>query len=223
MNDFDKLIDRLGYQFNDPDLLSRALTHRSASNLHNERMEFLGDAVLSFVISGELYRRFPKAREGEMSRLRAHLVKGERLSALAKQLELGTYLQLGSGELKSGGHRRGSILADAFEAIVGAIYLDGGIGPAQKFILDTYESLLAESDPGKAAKDPKTRLQEWLQGQGLPLPVYELIATEGQAHRQTFEVACSIETLDTPVRGRGTSRRKAEQAAAEQALGLLQQ
>lgn len=223
MSEFADLCARLGYQFKDPELLSRALTHRSASSIHNERMEFLGDAVLNFVISADLYRRFPKAREGEMSRLRASLVKGERLTELAQQLDLGTQLYLGSGELKSGGHRRGSILADAFEALIGGIYLDGGIEPAQAFILKTYADLLAASDPSKAFKDPKTHLQEWLQAQGLPLPSYELFSTEGEAHRQRFEVLCSIESLQEPVKGRGSSRRKAEQAAAQRALELLQQ
>jgi ribonuclease-3 len=184
-------------------------------------MEFLGDAVLNFVISGELYDLFPQASEGELSRLRAHLVKGESLSKIASELALGDYLRLGSGELKSGGFRRKSILADALESIIGAIYLDSGFSAAQEFIKRVFADRIADVGDVKELKDPKTRLQEYMQAKALALPIYEVVKTTGQTHNQTFEVSCSVSILDKPVYGSGTSRRNAEQAAAEQALELI--
>lgn len=222
MNDLELLSRRIGYDFKDYSCLDNALTHRSVGRDHYERMEFLGDAVLSFVISSELYHLYPDATEGELSRLRAHLVKGDTLSKLAIELNIGDFLRLGSGELKSGGFRRKSILADVFESIIGAIYLDGGLEPARKFILQVFDRKISSIDPSQELKDPKTRLQELLQARGIALPEYEVIATTGQAHKQTFEVACKVVLLDSPVHGSGSSRRKAEQAAAKQALQKLE-
>jgi ribonuclease-3 len=221
MSDLALLANRLGYSFNNPSYLETALTHRSANKNHYERMEFLGDAVLSFVISSELYARFPQASEGELSRLRAHLVRGESLSKIASELALGDFLRLGSGELKSGGFRRKSILADVLESIIGAIYLDAGFTAAQHFITRVFADRIASVGEVKELKDPKTRLQEYMQAKSLALPVYEVIKTTGQTHNQTFEVSCSVSILDKPVLGSGSSRRKAEQAAAEQALELI--
>ena len=221
MSDYHQLGARLGYTFHNPAFLETALTHRSADKNHYERMEFLGDAVLNFVISSELYQLFPQASEGELSRLRAHLVKGESLSKIAGELALGEFLRLGSGELKSGGFRRKSILADALEAIIGAIYLDAGFDAARQFITRTFSDDMARVGEVKQLKDPKTRLQEYMQARALALPVYEVVKTTGQTHNQTFEVTCTVNLLDKPVCGRGSSRRQAEQAAAEQALELL--
>lgn len=223
MRQLERLRRALGYEFSDPDLLDVALRHRSAGAMHNERLEFLGDSVLNFVIASALYRRFPAATEGMLSRMRASLVKGDTLAEIARELELGEYLHLGSGELKSGGFRRGSILADAFEALIGAVYEDGGIGAAQDLVLRFFESRLDESRPAMALKDPKTRLQEFLQARGRPLPEYRVAEVQGQAHNQTFTVECLVEGLDGPSLGTGSSRRKAEQRAAEQALERLQQ
>lgn len=223
MNDLERLSNRIDYQFNDLGYLESALTHRSAGKNHYERMEFLGDSILSFVISVELYVSYPSATEGELSRLRAHLVKGETLSELAADLQVGDFLRLGSGELKSGGFRRKSILADALESLIGAIYLDGGLEPAQAFVLRLLRDKLDAIDLSDELKDPKTRLQELLQSKGLTLPEYEIIATTGQAHNQTFEVACRVSLLNVPVHGTGSSRRKAEQAAACKALVELEE
>lgn len=221
MNETKRLEARIGYRFHDTALLESALTHRSASKDHYERMEFLGDAVLNLVISDELYRRFPHATEGELSRLRAHLVKGESLSNIASELALGEYLRLGSGELKSGGFRRKSILADVLESIIGAIYLDAGFAETQRFILRVFTDRVDSVGEVKELKDPKTRLQEYLQAQSLALPIYEVVKTSGQAHNQTFEVSCQVSLLANPVHANGSSRRKAEQAAAEHVLELL--
>lgn len=221
MTDLTALCQRLGYTFKNSAYLESALTHRSAGKNHYERMEFLGDAVLNLVISDELYKLFPQASEGELSRLRAHLVKGESLSKIATELALGDYLRLGSGELKSGGYRRKSILADALESIIGAIYLDAGFIAAQNFIIHIFNNRIADVGGVKELKDPKTRLQEYLQSKALALPAYEVVKTTGQAHNQTFEVSCSVSLLDNPVHGIGSSRRKAEQAAAEQVLELI--
>jgi len=221
MNDLKALSQRLGYLFNNPAYLESALTHRSASKNHYERMEFLGDAVLNLVISDELYRIYSDATEGELSRLRAHLVKGESLSKIASDLSLGDFLRLGSGELKSGGYRRKSILADVLESIIGAIYLDAGFIAAREFILRVFAEKIANVGGIKELKDPKTRLQEYLQAKALDLPSYEVVKTTGQAHNQTFEVSCSVSLLEKPVHGVGSSRRKAEQAAAEQVLELI--
>ncbi|MFA5530500.1 MAG: ribonuclease III [Thiohalomonadaceae bacterium] len=217
----DRLSRALGYHFSTPDLLRSALTHRSFGSKHNERLEFLGDAVLSFIVSSELYARFPALDEGRLSRLRASLVKGDTLAELARSLELGDYLQLGSGELKSGGFRRASILADAMEAVIGAVYLDGGIDAAHHLVLALYGDNLDNVSPGANLKDPKTRLQEHLQSRRLPLPHYEVVSVTGEAHDQTFVVHCFVHSLPEPTEGTGASRRRAEQAAAEAALNLL--
>lgn len=216
-----RLLERFDYRFRDPALLETALTHRSAGARNNERMEFLGDAVLGYLISAELYERFPKATEGQLSRLRASLVRGETLADIASQLELGEQLILGPGEMKSGGFRRRSILADAFEALIGAIYLDSDMDTVRKVVLPLFASRLEECDPSRVIKDPKTRLQEYLQARGAPLPEYTVQAITGKAHNQTFAVACHIEGLAEQPVGTGSSRRAAEQAAAEQALELL--
>ena len=222
MEDLSILLKRLAYQFKDPVLLNMALTHRSANKNHYERMEFLGDAILNTTITDDLYHRFPTASEGDLSRLRASLVKGDTLSELAKILELGEYLRLGSGELKSGGFRRNSILADVFESIIGAIYLDGGNESSKKFILEQFSERLTAADITKNLKDPKTRLQELLQSKGCDLPNYEIKNTHGQAHNQTFDVSCQVSLIPTETQGTGNSRRKAEQAAAEQMLVMLE-
>ncbi|MCG6935055.1 MAG: ribonuclease III [Proteobacteria bacterium] len=216
-----RLSKRFGYRFSNPALLETALTHRSAGSVNNERMEFLGDAILGYLISAELFHRFPTATEGELSRLRASLVKGETLANIAGQLELGEYLILGPGEMKSGGFRRRSILADAFEAVIGAVYLDSDISTVRDVILPLFTSRLEECDPDRVNKDPKTRLQEYLQARGAALPEYEVLAITGKSHNQTFEVACQIDGLAEQPVGTGSSRRIAEQAAAEQALELL--
>lgn len=221
MQQLDKLCRKLGYTFNEPELLERALTHRSYGARNNERMEFLGDSILGYLVSTRLYSQFPEASEGELSRLRASLVKGETLASIATELELGDYLNLGSGELKSGGHRRRSILADAFEAIIGAVYLDNGIDSTSELVERFFNERIASLDPRTLKKDPKTRLQEFLQARGNELPEYEVIATEGKAHQQRFRVECRVSGLGEPVTGEGTSRRKAEQAAAEKILQSL--
>lgn len=218
-----RLCNRLDYEFASAELLETALTHRSAGSRNNERLEFLGDSILSFVISAELYRRFPKADEGSLSRLRASLVKGETLAKLARKLEMGDYLNLGSGELKSGGFRRDSILADALEAVFGAVYLDSDIRRAGELILRLYGELLDTATVSVSdLKDPKTRLQELLQAQHQPLPNYSVVSMEGEAHAQTFVVRCDVDGLTNPAMGSGPSRRRAEQAAADQALKLLE-
>jgi len=216
-----RLETKLGYQFNDAELLTLALTHRSANGKHNERLEFLGDSILSFVIADDLYHRFPKINEGDMSRMRATLVRGHTLAELGREFELGDYLKLGPGELKSGGFRRDSILADAVEAIIGAIYLDSGTEVVRGIILSWYNERLEAIKPGVSQKDPKTRLQEFLQGRRKPLPVYTVTNIKGEAHNQEFTVACDVAGIGMPVIGKGTSRRKAEQAAAETALEQL--
>lgn len=223
MNDsHNRLCKRLSYRFRDPSLLETAMTHRSARGLNNERLEFLGDAILGLVIARALYEKFPQASEGELSRLRASLVKRDTLAKLAQELELGECLFLGSGELKSGGYRRSSILADAMEAVIGAVERDGGLEAARDLILHLYRQRLEDVDLGRAAKDPKTRLQEYLQGRAMALPVYEVVEVTGEVHAQTFTVACQVSDLNLTTRARGGSRRKAEQAAAEKALEKLE-
>lgn len=217
------LTQRIGYTFKNTAYLQTALTHRSAQSDNNERMEFLGDAILTYLISFELYQRFPTAKEGELSRLRASLVKGETLAKIAHEIALGEFLLMGSGELKSGGYRRGSTLADAFEAVIGAVYLDGGLEAASRLVQRFFNERLDKCHPSKAHKDPKTRLQEHLQAQSRPLPEYEVTETHGKAHKQTFKVECRVEGLQQVVYGEGSSRRKAEQMAAEAALELLEQ
>ncbi len=211
-----QLVHRLGYQFNQPVLLEQALTHRSYKGQHNERLEFLGDAVLSLVIAEALFQAFPKTREGDLTRMRAALVKGITLAEIAQELDLSDYLRLGPGELKSGGYRRESILADALEAILGAIYLDSGMDACKERILHWFASRLKHITPGEQ-KDSKTRLQEYLQGLRKPLPQYDVIATEGEAHQQLFTVRCTVPGM-TPFVATGSSRRKAEQDAANMAL-----
>ncbi len=197
-----KLTSKLGYTFKETELLNLALTHRSANGKHNERLEFLGDSILSFVIADELYRRFPKVNEGDMSRMRATLVRGNTLAELGREFDLGDYLKLGPGELKSGGFRRDSILADAVEAIIGAIYLDSDLETARSIVLEWYHGRLEEIKPGASQKDPKTRLQEFLQGRRKPLPVYTVTNIKGEAHNQEFTVACEVAGMDTPVIGK---------------------
>ncbi|WP_299002614.1 ribonuclease III [uncultured Shewanella sp.] len=215
-----RLCRTLGYEFIDVTLLEQALTHRSAASKHNERLEFLGDSVLSIVISDALYHQFPKAKEGDLSRMRATLVCGKMLAEIALEFKLGDYLKLGPGELKSGGFRRESILADAVEAIIGAVYLDKGIEPCRKLVLTWYQSRLKTIKPVDQ-KDPKTLLQEHLQGFKKPLPVYTVVKTVGEAHNQTFTVECMVKDLSEPIVGVASSRRKAEQIAAAQVLELI--
>lgn len=208
----------IGYTFLDARLLDLALTHRSAAGAHNERLEFLGDAVLGMVAAEVLYARYPAADEGTLSRLRARLVRRETLEEVARGIDLGRYLQLGSGETRSGGHQRGSILANALEAVIGAVFLDGGMTPARELILRLLSGHLANLAIDEDLRDPKTRLQEFLQAQGQALPVYSVEQVSGSAHDQLFEVICRLDALGLSVRGRGPSRRIAEQQAAEQAL-----
>ena len=222
MSDYSVLCKRLAYKFKDLDLLVTALTHRSANKQHYERMEFLGDAILNLIITDDLYHRFSDASEGKLSRLRASMVKGETLAQIAKFIELGDFLHLGSGELKSGGFRRDSILADVFESIIGAIYLDGGYEQTRQFVLTMFKERLESIDITVDLKDPKTRLQELLQAKGCDLPVYEILSTSGQAHNQMFEVSCSAALSENPAQGVGNSRRKAEQEAAKQMLEQLE-
>ncbi len=220
--DYGPLQRKLGYSFAQASLLQQALTHRSHSLAHNERIEFLGDSILNCCIADELYRRFGELKEGELSRLRASLVRQEALAELAQQLELGTYLRLGEGELKSGGFRRPSILADSLEALFGAVFLDGGFGAAQGVIRSLYASLLEHLDPQTLGKDPKTLLQESLQARRIPLPQYAVVATKGAAHKQQFQVECHIPELAIRTTGFGASRRIAEQEAAQHAFELTQ-
>ncbi|GAA0633534.1 ribonuclease III [Halomonas beimenensis] len=212
---------RIGHDFAQPELLELALTHRSFGGRNNERLEFLGDSIVNFVIAEDLYQRFPQAREGQLSRLRARLVKGQTLAELAREMDFGDHLRLGSGEMKSGGHRRDSILADAVEAVIGAIYLDAGMETARARVLAWYAERLEAIDLQDTQKDPKTRLQEFLQSRQVALPRYEVISVEGEAHAQTFTVECHVDILDEHTQGIGSSRRHAEQQAAERALGRL--
>jgi ribonuclease-3 len=211
----------LEYRFHNDELRIRALTHRSANPDHNERLEFLGDALLGMLIAEYLFEHFPTADEGQLTRTRASLVNRESLAEIARSIELGSHLILGEGELKSGGWRRDSILANAFEALVGAIYLDGGMDACRRVVASSFARRLAEVDPGKAIKDPKTALQELLQSRHFPLPRYETIDVVGPSHDQVFTVACHTEALPDPVVAEGRSRRKAEQAAAVAALEQL--
>jgi ribonuclease-3 len=211
---------KLGYHFTDEALLELALTHRSAGRPNNERLEFLGDALVNLVVAEMLFDARERASEGELSRLRAQLVSEPALAERARHLRLGDALKLGSGELKSGGFRRDSILADAFEALVAAIYRDGGYIACREWLHAIFAQPLAEAGPPQ--KDPKTRLQEWLQGRGLPLPRYELLAERGDEHSRIFDVVCAIDQPHAArFEGSGSSRRAAEQMAAEAALGIL--
>jgi len=215
-----RLETRIGYTFSDFALLKQALTHRSALGAHNERLEFLGDSILSFAISKDLYTRFPKVTEGDLSRMRATLVCGKMLAEIGREFVLGDCLILGPGELKSGGFRRDSIIADGVEAIIGAVFLDSDIDTVAALILSWFDSRLNTIEPGISQKDPKTRLQEHLQSRKQPLPLYEVLDIKGEAHNQQFTMACVIDGIET-VEGKGTSRRKAEQIAAEKMLVAL--
>lgn len=222
MGDSDgRLEGRLDYSFDNPDLLDQALTHRSRGARNNERLEFLGDAILDFVVAELLYQAEPDAHEGRLTRLRAHLVRRETLSAIARDLQLGECLRLGPGELKSGGRGRDSILADALEAVIGAIYLDADLPACRRVLEDLYRDRLASAAREVGLKDPKTRLQEVLQGRGLALPEYSVVKLDGAPHDQCFTVQCRVEGMPAPVTGTGTSRRKAEQDAASRALEEL--
>jgi len=217
----DGLARSLGYRFKDPGLLDAAVTHRSAGSGNNERLEFLGDAVLGHVVAEWLYGAYPDASEGQLSRLRATLVKRETLAAIARSLELGEYLRLGSGELKSGGFRRDSILADALEAVLGGILLDGGFETCRECIHRLFAGRLDRLSEADELKDPKTRLQEYLQARKIALPVYAMTRISGKAHHQEFVVECRIDELETVTTGSGGSRRKAEQSAADSMLEQL--
>ncbi|AXK64947.1 ribonuclease III [Burkholderia sp. IDO3] len=213
-----QLESRLRYEFRNAELLRQALTHRSHSATHNERLEFLGDSVLNCAVAALLFQRFSKLDEGDLSRVRANLVKQQSLYEIAQALNISEGLRLGEGELRSGGFRRPSILADAFEAIIGAVFLDGGFEAAQGVIKRLYVPILDHIDPRTLGKDAKTLLQEYLQGHKIALPTYTVVATHGAAHNQQFEVECTVPKLDVKVSGSGASRRAAEQAAAKKAL-----
>jgi ribonuclease-3 len=215
------LNERLGYPPHDPALFRAALTHRSAAGPNNERLEFLGDAVLNLIIAHELYVAFPDAEEGDLSRLRARLVSRAPLAEVASSLGVGETLQLGSGELRSGGFRRESILADALEALCGAIFLDGGLSAIEAIIVRLFTPRIAALPAPEALKDAKTRLQEYLQSRSLALPLYSIIAIEGEDHEQSFRVSCEVADLSLRCEGGGSSRRRAEQAAAERLLDEL--
>ena len=216
-----KLSQRLGYTFQDEGLIELALTHRSKSSVNNERLEFLGDSILNFVIADALFEKFPQAKEGKLSRLRARLVKGETLAQIAIDFDLGEFLILGSGELKSGGFRRESILADAVEAIIGAIYLDAGMAVVSERILSWFDSRLEELSLLDPIKDPKTRLQEHQQANKSRLPKYEVLKVDGPGNDQVFTVECRIPEVPEPVVASGSSRRIAEQSAASQMIEIL--
>ena len=212
---------RLGHVFRAPDLLAQALTHRSHGARHNERLEFVGDAVLNFVVALALYEKFPATDEGDLSRARANLVNKDALARLARRLDLGREVRLGEGELKSGCSDRPSILADALEAVFGAVFLDGGFEAAKRAIHTAYGDDLASAGPTTLGKDPKTRLQEWLQARRIPVPEYVVVGTTGEAHAQAFAVECRIPSMDIAASGSGTSRRGAEQDAAARAYALV--
>ena len=217
-----RLSRTLRYQFADEFLLESALTHRSAAPHNNERLEFLGDAILSFVMANALFQNYPQAREGELTRLRASLVRQETLAQIARDIGLGSFLHLGAGELKSGGRDRESILADAFEALVGAIYLDSDIDSCARVVLEIFDTRLNEIATAAAEKDPKTKLQEYLQARHLELPEYTVTEVGGSPHQHSFTVECRIPDLEEPTRGVGTNRRGAEQDAARLALVMLE-
>lgn len=213
--------ERLGHQFADPAVLTAALTHRSAGRTNYERLEFLGDAVLTLVVSELLYREFTTSSEGDLSRYRATLVSGSTLAAIAAELGLGDQLRLGGGELKSGGFRRGSILADALEGVFGAVYVDGGYETARAVVGRLYAGRLQRLPVPHELKDAKTRLQEELQRRGLPLPAYVVESVSGEPHEQNFAVACAVPSLGLRTLGEGSSRRRAEQCAAQRLLDAL--
>lgn len=216
-----RLHKRLGYEFKKPAYLTQALTHCSAGVCNNERLEFLGDSILSFVIANTLFEKFPQESEGQLSRLRAYLVKGDMLAEIALELGLGDHLHLGQGELKSGGFRRASILADALEAIFAAVFLDGGFPACQQVILHLYRTRLIDLSLDDNLKDAKTQLQEYLQAEKKPLPKYTLVDVIGEEHDQVFHVLCEVASLRLSTQGHGETRRKAEQLAANELLYLL--
>lgn len=218
----ESLQKKLGYTFDDESLLSLALTHRSHASHNNERLEFLGDSALGFIVAFSLYRQFPAAKEGQLTRLRAQLVKKETLAEVARELALGEHLALGSGELKSGGFDRDSILADSLEAVLGAILLDGGYSQAQTVALRWFEARLNNLSADDLGKDAKSLLQEHQQGRGRGVPQYSVIRTSGKSPDQEFEVACQVQELEAPVYASASSRRQAEQAAAARALQMLE-
>lgn len=218
--DLEGFTRRIGYRFTDPELLRRALTHRSHGSSHNERLEFLGDSVVNCVVALELYERFPQLAEGELSRLRANIVHQPSLAAAAQRFAFGEHLRLGEGELKSGGTRRPSILADSVEAVVGAVFLDGGYVAARQVVRALLGDALDTIDPSTPSKDPKTLLQEFLQARKMALPQYAVVATRGEAHDQQFQVECAIPELGIRSLGESSSRRAAEQEAARQAYEL---
>jgi len=215
----EELCRKLGYSFKNPHLLKVALTHRSSSDENNERLEFFGDSVVNFIVGEALFYQFPYANEGDLSRWRATLINRETLGILGKQFELGRYLHLGMGEMRSGGQERTSIISCTMEAVIGAIYLDGGFEAARECILRWYEPLLTSLTHASDHKDPKTQLQEYLQKRRLPLPIYEVESIEGEAHQQMFVVSCTVQ--DKKITAEGTSRRRAEQAAAEGMLEVM--
>jgi ribonuclease-3 len=217
----DALQQRLGYRFAQPALLTRALTHRSAGADHNERLEFLGDAVLQTAVSALLYERFAGSDEGDLTRVRAHLVREDSLHRLALALGLPEVVRLSEGEARGGGAQRPSILADALEALIGAAYLDGGFAPAQVMVRNLFGETIATTEVDSWSKDAKTELQEWLQARKLSVPSYRIVATRGQAHAQTFDVECVVAPLGLTEHGEGKSRRIAEQEAARRMLGAL--
>nr|WP_252738244.1 ribonuclease III [Marinobacter salexigens] len=217
----DQLQRRIGYRFKSPERLLLALTHRSYGNQNNERLEFLGDSIVNMVIAEYLFLNFDKAREGQLSRLRARMVKGVTLAEIGREFDLGSYLRLGSGELKSGGFRRDSILADAVESVIGAIYLDSDFLTCRDQVLRWFELRLKQLDLQDTQKDPKTRLQEYLQSRQFPLPRYDVVSVDGEAHKQTFHVSCVLPSLERKTSGVGSSRRIAEQEAARSALKQL--
>lgn len=218
---YQRLQDRLGYQFHTQTLLQLALTHRSCGARNNERLEFLGDSVLNFIIGESLFHRFPEGREGQLSRLRSQMVKGETLAKIAREFDVGECLILGEGEMKSGGHRRESILADTLEALIGAIYTESGFEVCRDRVLTWYTDRLAQLSLDSPVKDAKTRLQEYLQSRQQPLPEYAVVETEGEAHAQMFTIECRVSLLKKATRARASNRREAEKQAAEKALRLL--
>ncbi len=217
---YTSLTQQLGYCFKSEAYLKQALTHRSAGTPHNERLEYLGDSILNFVISNDLFKRYPELTEGELSRLRAHLVKGETLACIARELALGDVLYLGAGEIKNKGHQRKSTLADALEAMFGAVFLDAGFDACEQVILRVFQAHLKQHTPETNIKDPKTTLQEYMQAQKMPLPTYALTHTEGDDHRQLFHVLCTAHAFNLSEKGISKTRRGAEQMAA---LALLKQ
>lgn len=216
-----KLAKTLGYEYQDINFLQHALTHRSMGATNNERLEFLGDSLVNFMIADALFHQFNKLPEGDMSRVRAHLVKGDTLAIIGREYNISDYLVLGPGELKSGGYRRDSIIADAVEAIIASVYEDGGLDACRDLVSRFYAKRLAELDPKKVGKDPKTRLQEYLQSQNEQLPEYSIISVNGAAHAQEFTVSCFVGKLNSKFEAVASSRRKAEQKAAETALEAL--